>query len=99
MGIWLISFQVRDDLIESTKVDLFEILLREYFRGKLRDDKQRLTRASVLLVPLLTLGSKSTSLSPGFFVRRPKQCDTIWLTVWADGINRCGWCLAGSWGC
>ena len=63
----------------------------------------------ILSLPLLGLGSKSTSLSPGFCVRRPRQYDTIcwelnlisgffaffWLIVWADGINKCGWCLAG----
>ena len=31
----------------------------------------------ILLLPLLGLGSKSTSLSPGFCVRRPRQYDTI----------------------
>ena len=50
-----------------------------------------------------------SSLSTGFCVRRPRQYDTIcvelnlisgffaffWLIVWADGINKCGWCLAG----
>ena len=67
----------------------------------------------ILSLPLLGLGSKSTSLSPGFCVRRPRQYDTIcWeldlisgffvfflLIVWADGINKCGWCLAGDRGC
>ena len=67
----------------------------------------------ILSLPLLGLGSKSTSLSPGFCVRRPRQYDTIcwelnlisgffaffWLIVWADGINKCGWCLAGGRGC
>ena len=67
----------------------------------------------ILLLPLLGLGSKSTSLSPGFCVRRPRQYDTIcwelnlisgffaffWLIVWADGINKCGWCLARGRGC
>ena len=23
----------------------------------------------------------------------------FWLIVWADGINKCGWCLAGGRGC
>ena len=54
-----------------------------------------------LSLPLLGLGFKSTSLSPGFCVRRPRQYDTIcwelnlisgfftffWLIVWADGIR------------
>ena len=31
----------------------------------------------ILSLPLLGLGSKSTSLSPGFCVRRPRQYDTI----------------------
>ena len=53
------------------------------------------------------------NLSPGFCVRRPRQYNTIcwelnlisgffaflWLIVWADGINKCGWCLAGGRGC
>ena len=30
-----------------------------------------------LSLPLLGLGSKSTSLSPGFCVRRPRQCNMI----------------------
>ena len=67
----------------------------------------------ILSLPIIGLGSKSTFLSPGFCVRRPKQYDTIcwelnlisgffaffWLVVWADGINKCGWCLAGGRGC
>ena len=97
----------------------------------------------ILSLPLLELGSKSTSLSPGLCVRRPRQYDSItslspglcvrrprqydsitslspglsvrrprqydsicwelnlisgffaffWLSVWADGINKCGWFL------
>ena len=31
----------------------------------------------ILSLPLLGLGSKSTSLSPGFCVRRPRQYNTI----------------------
>ena len=31
----------------------------------------------ILSLPLLGLGSKSTSLSPGFCVRRPRQYDMI----------------------
>ena len=23
----------------------------------------------------------------------------LWLSVWVDGINKCGWCLAGAKGC
>ena len=67
----------------------------------------------ILSLPLLEHGSKSTSISPGFYLRRPRQYDTIcwelnlisgfsaffWLTIWADGINTCGWCLAGGRGC
>ena len=67
----------------------------------------------ILSLTLLGLGYKSTSLSPGFCVHRPRQYDTIcwelnhisgffgffWLIVWADGINKCGWCLAGGRGC
>ena len=67
----------------------------------------------ILPLPLLGLGSKSTSLSPGFSVRRPRQYNTIcselnlisgffaffWFIVWADGINKCGCYLAGSRGC
>ena len=63
----------------------------------------------ILSLPLLGLGSKSTSFSPGFCVCRPRQYDTncwelnlisgffyfFWLIVWADGINKCGWCVAG----
>ena len=64
---------------------------------------------SILSLPLLGLGSKFTSYSPGFCVSRPKQYNTIWwefnlfaeffvfywLIVWVDGVNRRGWCLAG----
>ena len=67
----------------------------------------------ILWLPLLGLGAKSTSLSPGLRVRRPRQYDTIcwglnliseffaffWLIVWADGINKCDWWLAGGRGC
>ena len=67
----------------------------------------------ILSLPLLGLCSKSTSLSPGFCLCRPRQYDTVywelnlisgfftffWLIVWSDGINKCGWCLAGGRGC
>ena len=63
----------------------------------------------ILSLPFLGLGCKSTSLSPGSFVCRPRQFDTIcwelnlisgffaffWLIVWVNGINKCHWCLAG----
>ena len=66
-----------------------------------------------LSLPFLGLSSKCTSLSPQFSVCRPSQYDTIcwelnpisrffvffWFIVWADGINKCGWCLAGGRGC
>ena len=65
------------------------------------------------LVPILGLGSTSTSLRPGFCVRRRRQYNTIcwelnlisgpfiffWLIVWADEIDKCGWCLPGGKGC
>ena len=44
---------------------LCEIWLGSSLRCKLRDDQERLTRALVLLAPLLPLDSKSTSLSTG----------------------------------
>ena len=63
----------------------------------------------ILSLLLLGLGSKSTLLSPVFCVCRPGQYSVIcWkldhisgffvfsrLIVCADGINKCGWCLAG----
>ena len=66
-----------------------------------------------LSLPYLGLGSKSTSLSPGFCVHIRRQFNTIcwelnlisaffvflWLSVWANEINKCGWCLAGGRGC
>ena len=66
----------------------------------------------ILSLPCLGLRSKSTSLGPGFCLYRPRQYNTIcwelnlisgffvffWLFVWADGINKCGWYLAGGWG-
>ena len=65
MEIWKDFFQVQDDLIGSTLVDMLEILFGGSLGCKLRDDQYRLTRASVLLAPLLALGSNSTSLSAG----------------------------------
>ena len=67
----------------------------------------------ILSLLLLGLGSKSTSLSTGFCVPRPRQYDAIgwelnlisgffaffWLIVWADEINESGWCLAEGRGC
>ena len=67
----------------------------------------------ILSLLLLGLSSKSTSLSPGFCVCKPRQYETIcwelnlisrffaffWLIVWADGITKSGWFLAGSRGC
>ena len=67
----------------------------------------------ILSLPIIGLRSKSTSLSPGFCVRRPRQEDTIFwewnliswffafflLIVLVDGINKCGWGLAGGRGC
>ena len=144
-------------MIGFTLVDFYGIRFGGSLGCKLGDDHQRLTRASVLLVlllaldskstsrsagihmwvqavrydlfssavflpyfsmlilaiPLLALGSKCTSLSPGFCVHRPRQYDTIcwelnlicgffaffWFIIWADGINKCDWCLAGGRGC
>ena len=37
-------------------------------------------------------GSCELNLISGFFA-------FLWLIVWADGINKCGWCLAGGRGC
>ena len=71
METWLIFFEIGDDLIGLTKVDLFKTLLKECIRGKLQDDPCRITRALGLLVPLLALGSISTSLSAGFSLRSP----------------------------
>ena len=65
MGIWSDFLQVPDDLIGSTLVDLCKICLGECLRSKLQDDQYGLTRALVLLVPLLALGAKSTSLNAG----------------------------------
>ena len=67
----------------------------------------------ILLLPLLGLASKFTCLSPRFCVHRRRYYDTIcWnlnlisgffvffrLFVWANGINKCWWCLAGGRGC
>ena len=67
----------------------------------------------ILSLPLLGLGSKSTSLWPGLYVGRPCQYNMIcweldpisgffvffWLIVCADVINKCGWCLARGRGC
>ena len=39
LAIWLVSFQVRDDLMGSTKVYLYEVLLKDCFRVKIWDDK------------------------------------------------------------
>ena len=61
-----------------------------------------------LVTTSLRAGSKSTSLSFGFCVHRPKQYDMIcwelnlisgffafaWMIVWPDGINKFGGCLA-----
>ena len=83
--------------IKAVQYDLFSsVVFQPYFS------------MLILSLSLLGLGSKSTSLSPGFCVHRTRQCDMIcwelnltsgffgffWLIVWADGINKCGWCLA-----
>ena len=63
----------------------------------------------ILSLPVLGLGSKSTSLSPEFYACRSRQYNSMcwklnlisrlydfsWLIVWTDGINKCGWCLGG----
>ena len=145
MEIWSDVFQVEDDLIWSTLIDLREIRFGGSLGCKLQDDQESITRASVgskstslsagipmgvqtlrydffssavflpyfriliFSLPFLRLGSKSTSLSPRFCVCRSRQYNTIcwelnlisrffdffWLIVWVDGINKCGWCLAG----
>ena len=61
-------FQVRDDLIGSTLVDVSEIQFGGSLGCKLQDNQSRLTRASVLLARLLALASKSTSLSSAVHV-------------------------------
>ena len=67
----------------------------------------------ILTIPLVGLCSKSTCLSPWFSICSPRQYGTIcwqlnlisgffaffWLTVWAGGINKCGWRLAEGRGC
>ena len=67
----------------------------------------------ILSLPIIGLGSKSTFLSPGFCVCRPRQKEAIsmnwnpicWffafflLIVLLHGINKCGSCLAGGRGC
>ena len=65
-----------------------------------------------LLLTLLRLGCKSTFLSPGFCVQKPRQYNMIscefdlfsgfflsWFIVSEDGVTGCGWCLAGGKGC
>ena len=66
---------------------------------------------SILLLPLLWLGSESICLSPGFCVCSPRKYDLlgVWsfwdffvplsLIVWADEVNVCGCCLAGDMEC
>ena len=58
----------------------------------------------ILSLPLLGLGSKSTSISPGFCVHKPRQYDPIcwewnlmtgffaffWVILWVDGIKNVG---------
>ena len=65
-----------------------------------------------LSLPLLRLGCKSTFLSPGFCVQKPRQYNMIscefdifsgfflsWFIFLEDGVIGCGWCLAGGKGC
>ena len=66
-----------------------------------------------LVTTSLTAGFQIYLSWPGFCVHRPRQYDTIcwdlnlssgffaffWLIAWADGINKCGWCLVGGTGC
>ena len=65
MEIWFTFFQYRDNLIGSTLVDFCEIWWGGSLRAKLWDKQEKLTRALVLLVPLIVLDSKSTSLGAG----------------------------------
>ena len=53
----------------------------------------------ILSLPLLGLGSKSTSLSPGFCVRRPRQYDTIcWKFDLISGFFVFSWLIVlGRW--
>ena len=53
----------------------------------------------ILSLPLLGLGSKSTSLSPGFCVRRPRQYDTIcWKFDLISGFFDFSWLIVlGRW--
>ena len=75
-------FQIRDDLIGSTLVDLCEIRFAGSSGCKLRDDQQRLTRAWVLFVPLLGLASESTSLSAGIHMR----VQAVWYDVFSAPV-------------
>lgn len=55
-----------DDLVGCTKVDLYEILLKVCFRGKLRDNQLRLTRACPTISSLSTgLAARLCFVSPG----------------------------------
>ena len=80
-----------------------------YFRKSLSPTFPCFHAISLYILIIFLPRTKSTSLSTGFCVCRPRQYDTIcwkldlfsgffvsyWKIVWADGVNGCGWCLAG----
>ena len=71
LTIWLVSFQVWDNLIWSAKFWFVWDFVKGLFQSKLREDQQILTRALVLSVPFVLLSSKSNSLSAGFSFASP----------------------------
>ena len=72
-------------------------------------DKTCFLLGSFFLISACWSCSKFTSLSPGFYVCRPRHYNLIcwelnlksgsfaffWLIKWMDGIHKCDWCHAG----
>ena len=113
-GLWEASFGTisKDSLglwffwlfFEHWVLSLPLYVLGSISQSRLHDTTCFLLPSFCQSLTLLGMRSKSTSLSPGFCVRRPRQSDTIcwefnlisgffaffWLIVWSDGINKCG---------
>ena len=57
------------------------------------------TQGTFLTLVSVYVGQGSTIWFVGSWISFLGSLLFFWLFVWADGINKCGWCLAGGRGC
>ena len=83
--------------------------INDDIRGAYSPNKQIRFKTAMLRSSLCDYSDAYILVKGNISVNNPRQYDTIcwelnpisgffaffWLIVWADGIDKCGWCLAG----